>query len=348
MANKELKIKISSAQNDRLEEFNFLDNTAKLIPKVKPKETKVDYKPVVRDYIKVDRYVIDLVLPFLNSKCSAGVSVLYLDLYRMTYGYGKNKLSITDELIEKRIAIPKRTIMEYRKKLEKYDLITYIKGHRTKRGQFTIKRPEQSVYFKDYIHNSVSQPPKNVSSTEGKPTLYNIDNLYIDSKTLVENFYIDAGYKKNSITRDMLNNGIKQIHKLIEQGHKIDFIKELCSWSIQYCKENNKEIYGIGFINYLLPQYITRLETKQKKKVKMAAEMKKAKERDAELEKERNLLTKYNMLPKHLQSGIMVRAKKMVDDELENHSNPIINSYIEKMLIDGFIVEIMETEYSEG
>ena len=36
---------------------------------------------------------------------------------------GNNKVRITDEMIERRVAIPKRTIMAHKKELIKYDLI---------------------------------------------------------------------------------------------------------------------------------------------------------------------------------------------------------------------------------
>ena len=165
MGKLDLQIRVSTAVSNDIstEGYDLLGSDTKQIPKIVDKEEVVKYKPVNRDYVKVDRWVIDLVIPFLNSKCSTGVSVLYLDLYRMTYGYGNNKLNITDEMIEKRVSIPKRTLMSYKKELIKYDLIKYKKGHRTRRGQFIIKRPEQSVYFTDYIHNTATLPSKSVA-----------------------------------------------------------------------------------------------------------------------------------------------------------------------------------------
>ncbi len=342
---KELEIKISKAQDKLLESTDFLDTKTTIIPKVK-KKAPAKYVPVKKDFIKVDRWVIDLVIPFLNSNCSAGASVLYLDLYRMSYGYGKNVVQITDEIIQKRTAIPKRTIMTYKKMLSKYDLIDYKKGHRTRRGQFTIKRPDQSVYFADYIHNSAQQTTKSVGSTDKKPTLYNIDKLYIDSETLVLDFYSNAGWKKSSITRDLVDNGIKIINKLYQQKYDIDFIKDLMSWSIKYCKENNKPIYGIGFINYLMPEYISTKEKKDNQKKRRAAEMEKAKKRNDELEREQMLLQKYNIMPNHIKSRIMAQAKHKVEDALKDNNNKKIGQYLEKFMIEGYITEIMEDEYS--
>ena len=169
---KELKIEISNSQSKLLDEVDFSAVNNAVIPKVKDKK-EPKYQPVTNDFLKVDRWIVDLVIPFLNSNCSAGASVLYLDLYRMTYGYGKNKVMLTDEIIEQRTAIPKRTIMVYKKQLIEYDLISYKKGHRTKRGQFYVKRPSQSAYFIDYIQKTASLPTKSVGSTEKKPTLYN-------------------------------------------------------------------------------------------------------------------------------------------------------------------------------
>ena len=277
----DLEIKISEHQSDILEGFDLLSTETKVIPKVIPKEEKVVYKPVKRDYIKVDRWVIDLVLPFLNSKCSPGVSVLYLDLYRMTYGYGNNKVRITDEMIERRVAIPKRTIMAHKKELIKYDLIKYKKGHRTRRGEFIVKRPEQSVYFMDYIQKTASLPTKKVGSTEKNNTLYNINNVYIDSETLVFDFYEKAGWKKTGITREIIDTGCKVLNKLYQQGYDKETITDLCSWSISYCKENMKPIYGIGFISFLCPN------TKHRKKRKINngnAERKKQRNRKQEMQ----------------------------------------------------------------
>jgi len=88
---KAIKIDITTNnQKDLLDDIDFLNVPKQKIAKKVNKEEIVKYKPVSKDFVKVDRWVLDLVIPFLNSNCSPGVSILYLDLYRMTYGYGKN------------------------------------------------------------------------------------------------------------------------------------------------------------------------------------------------------------------------------------------------------------------
>ena len=305
-----LKITISDSQSKLLEKVDFSAVNNAVIPKVKDKK-EPKYQPVVKDFLKVDRWIVDLVIPFLNSNCSAGASVLYLDLYRMTYGYGKNKVMLTDEIIEQRTAIPKRTIMVYKKQLIEYDLISYKKGHRTKRGQFYVKRPSQSAYFIDYIQKTASLPTKSVGSTEKKPTLYNKDNLYIDSETLVFDFYKMLGRKKTRITREVADNGIKVLNKLFAEGYDTEFLRRLCEWSVEYCKQNRMNLYGIGFINYLLPEYLAEQEKITKQAKVRQKEMEKAKIRDNEMEREALLLMKYKQLPKHIKSIIMGKAKDL-------------------------------------
>ena len=350
MGKKDLQIIVSQAVSNDIstDGYDLLGNDKKDIPKILDKAEVVKYKPVNRDYIKVDRWVIDLVIPFLNSKVSPGVSVLYLDLYRMTYGYGNNKLRITDELIEKRVSIPKRTIMAHKKELIKYDLIKYKKGHRTRRGEFIIKRPEQSVYFRDYIHNTASLPTKSVGSTDKKPTLYNINNLYIDSETLVFDFYEKAGWKKTSITRDHIDKGVKTLNKLYQQGYKEDILKDLVDWSVKWCKENHKPIYSIGFISFLLPEYISSKEKVNKQKERLVKENKLMNERDDQIAKETMLLGKYDLLPKHMKSMILIKAKQMVDNEMKDIKTNKFSDYTEKYMIEGNIIDLMESEFGKS
>ena len=345
---KELDIQITNHQDELLDDIDFLSVSKKPIPKKVDKEEKVLYKPVKKDFVKVDRWVIDLVIPFLNSNCSPGVSILYLDLYRMTYGYGRNNTKLTDEIIEKRTAIPNRTIMSYKKELIKYDLLKYKKGHRTTRGEFIIKRPEQSSYFIDYIQKSVSLPTKNVGNASLSNTIYNKDNMYIDSKTLIVDFYKKAGWKETSITREHIDKGIKVVNKLLRDGYEYQLIEGLSKWTIDYCKQNNKEIYGIGFISYLLPEYVAKLETAAKSKKRLAEEKEKQKLRDQELEQEHLTLERYKILPKHIQSQIMTKARNMVEEYISSNKITKFGDYTEKYLIDGFIIELMETEYKEN
>jgi hypothetical protein len=315
----------------------------------KIKDTKpIKYKPIRKDFIKVDRWVIDLVVPFLNSNSSPGVSILYLDLFRMSYGYGKNTIKLTDEILEQRIGIPKRTIMKYKKELVKYDLLSYKAGNRKTRGEFTIILPEQSAYFKEHIHKKVKTPTENVGNTEGNNTIYNIDNVYIDSETLVRSFYKLCGWKETSLTRETIDKGIKVVISLVKQGHSLQFIDGLCNFTISYCKENNKPVYGIGFITHLVNEYLDKIEKQKRSAAVKSKKEKEIKELNEELQKEEMMLSKYQQLPKHLRSVIMTEAKEMVDEIVAKNNMNIKSDYTEKFLLDGCLIEIMERDYSEG
>ena len=90
--------------------------------------------------------------------------------------------------------------------------------------------------------------------------------MFIDSETLVFDFYKKTGWKQTSITREIIDNGCNVLNKLYQQGYSKDTIKDLITWSIGYCKEYNKPIYGIGFISYLMPEYQTHKDKKVKQK----------------------------------------------------------------------------------
>tara|TARA_Y100000004_G_C8947848_1_gene427119 strand:- start:331 stop:1377 length:1047 start_codon:yes stop_codon:yes gene_type:complete len=345
---KKLTLDIDTSQQQITESIDFSSvevDKKQQIAKLKD-ETKAVYVPVRKDFVKVDRWVIDLVIPFLNSHTSAGVSVLYLDLYRMTYGYGKNNVKLTDEIIEQRLAIPKRTIMSYKKELIKYDLLQYKAGNRKTRGEFIIKRPEQSIYFEEYIHKTAQSHSKNVGNTEKNNTIYNIDNMYIDSETLVRKFYKDAGWKETSISREHIDKGTKVLNALHNKKYDKDFISGLCDWSIKFCNSNNKPIYGIGFITHLLPQYVEEIE----KKKRTAAQMKKVqdemKELNDEMDRQDSLMNKYSSLPKHIKSLIMTEAKEMLETMIADKKIGKMTDTAEKFIIDANVVEIMERDYS--
>jgi hypothetical protein len=172
--------------------------------------------------------------------------------------------------------------------------------------------------------------------------------MYIDSKTLIVDFYKKAGWKETSITREHIDKGIKVVNKLLRDGYEYQLIEGLSKWTIDYCKQNNKEIYGIGFISYLLPEYVAKLETAAKSKKRLAEEKEKQKLRDQELEQEHLTLERYKILPKHIQSQIMTKARNMVEEYISSNKITKFGDYTEKYLIDGFIIELMETEYKEN
>ena len=342
---KKLTLDIDTSQSTLIENIDFSSAEKKQsIAKIKSKD-KAEYVPVRKDFIKVDRWVIDLVVPFLNSHSSPGVSILYLDLYRLTYGYGNNTTKLTDEIIEQRLAIPKRTIMAYRKELIKYDLLQYKAGNRKTRGEFIVKRPEQSVYFSEYIQKTAQSHSKSVGNTEKDITIYNKDNLYIDSETLVRSFYKSAGWKETAISREHIDKGTKIINGLYRQDYDEEFLRGLCEWCIDYCKINNKPIYGIGFILHLLPQYLEQID----KKNKSAAAMNKVKDEmkvlNETIESQDRLMNKYLSMPKHIKSLVMTEAKGMLEELYKEKSIDRMNDTAEKFIVDANIIEIMERDY---
>ena len=344
---KKLKLIIDTSQQQISESIDFsaTDNKKEKIAKIKS-ETKAVYVPVRKDFIKVDRWVIDLVIPFLNSHTSAGVSILYLDLYRMTYGYGKNNVKLTDEIIEQRLGIPKRTIMAYKKDLVKYDLLQYKAGNRKPRGEFIIKRPEQSIYFEEHIHKTAQSHSKNVGNTEKNNTIYNIDNMFIDSETLTRSFYKNAGWKETSISREHIGKGAKVLNGLYQNGYDKEFISGLCDYTIRFSKSNNKPIYGIGFITHLLPQYLDEIETKKKSAAQRQKVKDEMNELNAEIEKQDTLMIKYQALPKHIKSLIMTEAKEMLETAIADKGMSRMSDTLDKFILDANILEIMERDYS--
>jgi len=340
---KKLELNIDQSQSKLLDNIDIVgDGKNDTLGKIKS-EKPVKYEPIRRDFVKVDRNIIDIVVPFLNQHASVGASILYMDLYRMTYGYGKNRTKLTDEMIAERMAIPKRTIMEYRKQLIKYDLLEHKRGTRKKRGEFVIKLPKQSAYIKDYLQNTAQSVTKSVTNAERKHTLYNIDK-FIDSNKLVIAFYKSAGWKETQISRDIVDKGVKVLNSLYQLDYDEDFIKGLCDWSIKYCERNSRPIYGIGFILHLLPEYESEIE----KKSKTAAQMRKAKEEmkqlNDEIQRQEILMQKYNQLPKHHRSMVMTKAVEMVEHETAENDMKL-NDTLRKFMLDANIISIMEKEY---
>tara|TARA_R110000744_G_scaffold173486_2_gene292236 strand:- start:6175 stop:7227 length:1053 start_codon:yes stop_codon:yes gene_type:complete len=338
-------IQIDNSQDALIGNINIDNGDKKAeIGKMKDKEP-IKYKPIRKDFIKVDRWVLDLVVPFLNSNSSPGVSILYLDLFRMSYGYGKNTIKLTDEILEQRIAIPKRTIMKYKKELIKYDLLSYKAGNRKTRGEFTIILPEQSAYFKEHIHKKVRTPTDDVGITEGNITIYNKDK-FIDSETLVFSFYKTCGWKETSITRENVNKGIKIVIGLMNQGYSLKFIDGLCKFTISYCKQNNKPIYGIGFITHLLNEYLDKIERQKRSAAVKSKKDDEIKELNEQLQKEEMLLVKYQQMPKPLRSLVMTEAKAMSEDVIDKTNIKITSDTTQKYILDSCLIEIMERDYS--
>ena len=102
----------------------------KITKKHSQRKAPAIYQKISRDFIKYDRNIIDYAVPFLMDKYSPGTTILYMVLYRMSYGYQRNIIKITDEELSKKTAIPKRTLSKYRDELIEADLITYERGYK--------------------------------------------------------------------------------------------------------------------------------------------------------------------------------------------------------------------------
>ena len=340
---KKLELKIDQSQSKLLDTLDIVgDGKKEQLGKLKD-SAPVKYEPIRRDFVKVDRNIIDIVVPFLNQHASVGASILYMDLFRMTYGYGKNATKLTDEMISERMAIPKRTIMEYRKQLIKYDLLEHKRGTRKKRGEFIIKLPKQSAYIKDYLQKTAPLVTKSVTNTEGKHTLYNIDK-FIDSDKLVVAFYKSAGWKETQISREIVDKGVKVVNSLYQLDYDKDFIEGLCDWSIKYCEQNNRPVYGIGFIMHLLPQYESDIDKKKKSAAQMKKTRDEMKKLNDEIQKQDLLMQRYNQLPKHHRSMVMTKAVEMTENDTDT-TNTKLNDTLRKFILDANIVSIMEKEY---
>jgi len=332
--------------DNQYDDISFV-NPSDIKPKLTPKkDEEIDYKPIKKDFIKLDRYVLDIVVPFLNSRCSPGTSILYIELYRMSYGYGKNKAKLDDDLIEKRVSIPKRTLMKYRKELLEYDMIRYIKGHKTRRGEYTVLLPEQSSYFRDYIHKRASQTTNNVGNPSQHNTNIYKDKFYIDIETRVVSFYKSIGYKQTALSRDRVDNGIKILSKLYAEGYEEDTIKNCLEWMPRYCKEKGKELFGIGFISYLIGDYIV-LQEKQANRKKSEAEEKRKKDlRNKELEQEQLMMNKFDMLPRNKQTEIITQAQELVDEFLSGSKYKPTQT-TEKIIRESYIIELIKGKYTD-
>ena len=343
---KKLELNIDQSQSKLLDKMNIADDgKGKTLGKLKDAEP-VKYEPVKRDFVKVDRSIIDVVVPFLNQHASVGASVLYLDLFRMTYGYGKNATKLTDEMISERMAIPKRTIMEYRKMLVKYDLLEHKKGTRKRRGEFIIKLPKQSAYIKDYLQKTASLPTKSVSNTDEDNTIYNI-NKFIDSDKLVWDFYKSAGWKETQVSRDIVDKGVKVVNNLYQLGHDKDYIRGLCEYTISWCKQNSKPIYGIGFILHLLPDYEQQIAQKKKSAAEIKKRQQEMKELTDEIQRQDYLKEKYNQLPKHHRSMVMTKAVEMLENDVATENMKLTDT-LRKFILDANIITIMENEYNSS
>ena len=310
-------------------------NITKMKGRTKP---PVDYKPVSRDFIKTDRQIFDVCVPFIMDKYSSGTSILYLMLYRLTYGFRKNRISINDDVLAKRTGIPKRTLAKYRDELIECDLISYSRGYKTTRKPvYEIKRPEQSIAFSNILHKTANKLHKDVKSLVGVVIDKVIDNHTTIIETIVRRFYNDIGKTEYHLTRKMLADGIRTIQSLIAEGYSIKDI-ERC---VKYTIDTKPDVYSITFLNYKIGEYLSLQEQADKRKKVEAAELKKQKIRNHKLALETELQRLFDELPPSQQNTIMFDVeekahKYMKDNDIQHGETFIIRSYLHETLEDKF------------
>jgi len=325
-------------------EYDPLSNSKDVevaITKIKGRtKPPVDYKPISRDFIKTDRNILDVVVPFLMDKYSSGTSILYIMLYRLSYGFRKNKLKINDDDLARRTGIPKRTIAKYREELIECDLIRYSRGYKTTRKPYyEILLPEQSQAFRNILHKTANNLQKDVKSSDDSIKYKNIDKHTKHIETLVRSFYSELGKTEYHLTRKMLSDGIRTIQSLIAEGYAFKDI-EGC---VKYTITAKPDCYSISFINYTIGEYLVMQEQEDKRKKTQAAEDKKEKKRRHAIALENELQRLYSELPKNQQNTMMYKAEEMAHKYMTD--NKI--KFGEKFIIMGYLQQMLEERFSD-
>ena len=312
------------------------------ITKIKGRQKPIiDYKNVSRDFIKIDRSVLDVVVPFLMNKYSSGTSVLYIMLYRLSYGFRKNNLNINDEELARRTGIKKRTLFKYRDELIECDLIHYERGYKTtKKPCYTILLPEQSEAFKNILHKNTNILHKNVKSSESNNTIYKfIDNNTKDIETLVREFYTKIGKTEYHLTRKVLADGIKVIQSLLTEDYRLEDINNC----IDYTLNKRKDIYSISYLNYTIGEYLVEKENEINRKKVEAEETKKEKIRLKKLSLEKHLETLFSELPNDIQNTIKLEAEELANEYIT--ANDI--KFGERFIIADYLNKLIEVKFSK-
>jgi len=302
------------------------------------KKPPVDYKPVSKDFIKTDRQIFDVCVPFIMDKYSSGTSILYLMLYRLTYGFRKNVISINDDDLARRTGIPKRTLAKYRDELVECDLISFSRGYKTTRKpKYEIRRPEQSIAFRNILHKTANNLQKDVKSSVGVLIDKVIDKHTTHIETLVRKFYTDIGKTEYHLTRKMLADGIRTIQSLLSEGYKFNDI-EGC---VKYTIDTKPDVYSISFLNYKIGEYLALQEKENKRKKVAAEEVKKQKIRNHKIALENELQRLFDELPKNEQNTMTFDAEEkahqyMKDNKITHGETFIIRSYMHELMEEKF------------
>jgi len=304
------------------------------------KKPPVDYKPISRDFIKTDRNILDVVVPFLMDKYSSGTSILYIMLYRLSYGFRKNKLIMSDDKIAIRTGIPKRTLAKYRDELVECDLIRYERGYKSTRlPKYEILLPEQSQAFTNILHKTANNLHKDVKSSDDTIIYKNIDKHTKHIEVLVREFYSKLGKTEYSLTRKMLDDGIRTIQSLLAQQYKIEDIQGC----IDYTIDTKPDVYSISFLNYKIGEYLVMQQKDTNRKKAEVEEDKKQQKRNRIIALDNELQRMFNELPKNQQNTIMYQ----VEEEAHKYMKENNIKFGEKFIIDSYLNKVLEERFSD-
>jgi hypothetical protein len=273
-------------------------------------------------------------------KYNSGTSVLYLVLYRLSYGFRKNKIKIDDDTLAKRSGIPKRTLAKYRIELEECDLIQYERGYKTTRKpEYTILLPHQSQAFRNILHKTANILPKNVKSLVSNTKYKLIDKHTKHIETLVREFYSKIGKTEYHLTRKQLADGIKTIQALLIENYTLEDVKGC----IKYTIETKPDVYSVSFLNYSIGDYLVEKEKSRKRAETKKVEIKKEKIRNKQIALEKHLIDLYNDLPQSQQNTMMYEAESKAHKYMTENNI----KYGEKFIVDNYLQELLEIKFSD-
>ena len=305
------------------------------------KKKKIDYKAVTRDFIKVERNILDVVVPFVMDRYSSGTAILYIMLYRLTYGFKKNKLYVNDDELAKRSGIKRRTLLKYRDELIECDLIQYDRGYKTtKKSCYVILLPNQSKAFTNILHKNTNILHKTVKSLYNSNTIYNfIDKHSLNIENIVRDFYARIGKTQKRLTLRMLNDGIRVVNELISQKYTIEDIKNC----IEFTFNQRDDIYSINYLNYSIGDYLADKENESNRKRVQAAELKKLNERQKKVALEDELMREFRMLPPNVQNTLKNEAEELANDYIRKNNI----KYGEKFVVDSFLNDLLMVRFKK-
>tara|TARA_Y100000310_G_scaffold190368_1_gene190314 strand:+ start:260 stop:1324 length:1065 start_codon:yes stop_codon:yes gene_type:complete len=311
--------------------------------KVEETLSNTPYEKITKDFIKTDRSIFDVVMPFIMDKYSPGTVILYLVLYRLGYGFSKNKIIITDEDLSKRTNIPKRTLSKYRDDLIECHLIEYVRGYKaTRKPQYKILLPSQSKSFINKLHKTTNKLHKSVKSSESSIIDNNIDIHTTEVENIVRDFYSKIGKTQKYLTRKMLFDGCKTIRSLLNQGYSIADI----NGCIEYTIEIKSDVYSISYIHYSISDYLVSAADKKKQNEIEEKEKQKRIIRDKETALENMLMNKFEELPQDEQNVLQLKAEELSSNYIEeNNMNKKYN--FQSHITNGYLLELMREKFTE-